>query len=55
MSPGRSVTELVDDQWRPIAQEQLRRVRAGEPPSHRLLELPGVSRRSRRLLGPLRA
>ena len=25
----------------------------GEPPTHRLLELPGVSRRSRRLLGPL--
>ena len=27
--------------------EQLRRQRAGEPPTHRLLELPGVSRRSR--------
>jgi phosphatidylserine/phosphatidylglycerophosphate/cardiolipin synthase-like enzyme len=50
---ARSVTELVDEQWRPIAHEQLRRTRAGEPPSHRLLELPGVSRRSRRLLGPL--
>jgi phosphatidylserine/phosphatidylglycerophosphate/cardiolipin synthase-like enzyme len=50
---ARSATELVDEQWRPIAHEQLRRTRAGEPPSHRLLELPGVSRRSRRLLGPL--
>jgi hypothetical protein len=33
--------------------EQLRRLEAGAPPSHRLLALPGVSRRSRRLLGPL--
>ena len=29
------------------------RLRAGEPPTHRLLALPGVSKRSRRLLGPL--
>jgi phosphatidylserine/phosphatidylglycerophosphate/cardiolipin synthase-like enzyme len=50
---GRSPTELVDVAWRPIAAEQLRRQRAGERPSHRLLGLPGVSRRSRRLLGPL--
>jgi phosphatidylserine/phosphatidylglycerophosphate/cardiolipin synthase-like enzyme len=45
--------ELVDGRWRPIAYEQLDRLRAGAPPSHRLLALPGVSRRSRRLLGPL--
>ncbi len=44
---------LVDERWRPIAREQLARRRAGEPATHRLLELPGVSRRSRRLLGPL--
>jgi phosphatidylserine/phosphatidylglycerophosphate/cardiolipin synthase-like enzyme len=44
---------IVDERWRPIAAEQLRRMRAGEPATHRLLELPGVSRRSRRLLGPL--
>ena len=43
----------VDERWHPIAHEQLRRLQAGEPPSHRLLALPGVSRRSRRLLGPL--
>jgi phosphatidylserine/phosphatidylglycerophosphate/cardiolipin synthase-like enzyme len=44
---------LVDDYWRPIAFEQLERVRAGAPPTHRLLAMPGVSKRSRRLLGPL--
>ncbi len=44
---------VVDNRWRPIAFEQLERHRAGAPPTHRLLALPGVSRRSRRLLGPL--
>jgi phosphatidylserine/phosphatidylglycerophosphate/cardiolipin synthase-like enzyme len=45
--------ELVDSHWLPIAREQLERSRAGAAPTHRLLELPGVSRRSSRLLGPL--
>jgi phosphatidylserine/phosphatidylglycerophosphate/cardiolipin synthase-like enzyme len=44
---------LVDEHWRPIAYEQLGRRDAGRPPTHRLLALPGVSKRSRRLLGPL--
>ncbi|MGO9885194.1 MAG: hypothetical protein ACLPV4_19525 [Solirubrobacteraceae bacterium] len=44
---------LVDNHWRPVAAEQLQRLKYGSPPTHRLLELPGVSRRSRRLLGPL--
>jgi len=44
---------IVDDRWRPIAFEQLERLRAGAPATHRLLALPGLSRRSRRLLGPL--
>jgi phosphatidylserine/phosphatidylglycerophosphate/cardiolipin synthase-like enzyme len=44
---------VVDEHWRPIAMEQLRRRNSGEPPTHRLLALPGVSRRSHRLLGPL--
>ena len=44
---------IVDDRWRPIAFEQLDRLHAGAPPTHRLLALPGLSRRSRRLLGPL--
>ncbi len=49
----RPVAAVVDELWRPIAAEQLRRREAGEPPTHHLLGLPGVSRRSRRLLGPL--
>lgn len=44
---------VVDDRWRPIALEQLERLRAEAPPTHRLVALPGVSRRSHRLLGPL--
>ncbi len=47
------VAAVVDELWRPIATEQLRRREAGQPPTHHLLALPGVSRRSRRLLGPL--
>jgi phosphatidylserine/phosphatidylglycerophosphate/cardiolipin synthase-like enzyme len=44
---------LVDELWRPIAGEQLERRRRGEPQTHRLFELPGVSRRSMALLGPI--
>jgi phosphatidylserine/phosphatidylglycerophosphate/cardiolipin synthase-like enzyme len=44
---------VVDAVWRPIASEQLERRRRGEPLTHRLLGLPGVSRRSRALLGPV--
>jgi phosphatidylserine/phosphatidylglycerophosphate/cardiolipin synthase-like enzyme len=50
---GRTPRELVDEQWIPIAREQLERRESGAPPTHGLLALPGVSRRSRRLLGPL--
>jgi phosphatidylserine/phosphatidylglycerophosphate/cardiolipin synthase-like enzyme len=46
---------VVDALWRPIAREQRERERRGVPRTHRLLELPGVSRRSKRLLGPLDA
>jgi phosphatidylserine/phosphatidylglycerophosphate/cardiolipin synthase-like enzyme len=44
---------VVDELWRPIASEQLARRHRGDPPTHRLLELPGVSRRSKALLGPI--
>ena len=44
---------VVDERWRPIAYEQLERLRGGGAPTHRLIALPGVSRRARRLLGPL--
>jgi phosphatidylserine/phosphatidylglycerophosphate/cardiolipin synthase-like enzyme len=43
----------IDERWQPIAAEQLERRNTGAPPTHRLLALPGISRRSRRLLGPL--
>jgi phosphatidylserine/phosphatidylglycerophosphate/cardiolipin synthase-like enzyme len=45
--------EIVDHFWKPIAREQLERREHGEPATHRLLELRGVSRRSAALLGPL--
>jgi phosphatidylserine/phosphatidylglycerophosphate/cardiolipin synthase-like enzyme len=50
---GQEPTRIVDERWRPIAMEQLERRAAGEPPTHRLVALPGVSKRARRLLGPL--
>jgi phosphatidylserine/phosphatidylglycerophosphate/cardiolipin synthase-like enzyme len=46
------VHELVDERWRPRAEAQLARIRAGRPVEHRLSLLPHVSRRTRRLLGP---
>jgi phosphatidylserine/phosphatidylglycerophosphate/cardiolipin synthase-like enzyme len=49
----RPPADVIDDIWRPTAMEQLRRREAGAPPTHRLLALPGVSKRARRLLGPL--
>ncbi|HUA06266.1 MAG TPA: phospholipase D family protein [Solirubrobacteraceae bacterium] len=50
---GESPHAVVDERWREVAFEQLDRVRNGARPTHRLLALPGLSRRSRRLLGPL--
>jgi phosphatidylserine/phosphatidylglycerophosphate/cardiolipin synthase-like enzyme len=46
---------LVDELWRPIAAEQLARRQAGDPLTHHLIQLPGVSRRASRLRGPLDA
>ncbi|MEU8631975.1 phospholipase D family protein [Amycolatopsis sp. NPDC048633] len=58
---GREVAEVdgdpadvVDDLWRPLAEEQAERERRGEQRTHRLVLLPGVSRRAGRLQGPLR-
>ena len=50
---GREPAELVDESWYPIAEAQLDRRNRGEPLTHCLVRLPGASRRSRRLLGPL--
>ena len=35
---------VFDELWRPIATEQLHRIERGEPLTHRLVRLPGVSR-----------
>jgi phosphatidylserine/phosphatidylglycerophosphate/cardiolipin synthase-like enzyme len=47
--------EVVDELWRPVAREQLDRLQAHEPLTHRLLALPHVSRRTTALRGPLDA
>ena len=44
---------VIDRLWKPIAHEQEERRKRGERPTHRLTRLPGVSRRSGLLLGPL--
>jgi phosphatidylserine/phosphatidylglycerophosphate/cardiolipin synthase-like enzyme len=54
-APIEDPVRAVDEQWRPIASEQLERRRRGLPLTHHLVELEGVSRRARRLLGPLDA
>jgi phosphatidylserine/phosphatidylglycerophosphate/cardiolipin synthase-like enzyme len=46
---------VIDELWRPIAAEERERTHRGEPLTHGLVELEGVSRRSARLLGPLQA
>jgi len=46
-------TDVIDRLWKPIAQEQAERSKRGEKLTHRLSMLPGVSRRSGLLLGPL--
>jgi phosphatidylserine/phosphatidylglycerophosphate/cardiolipin synthase-like enzyme len=50
---GREPAAVVDRYWRPVAMDQLHRREAGQRPTHRLVALPGVSKRARRLLGPL--
>lgn len=45
---------VVDELWRPIAEEQAGLERRGERRTHRLVLLPRVSRRAERLQGPLR-
>ena len=50
---GGDPAEIVDTIWRPLAEEQLARRQSSAPLTHKLLRLPHVSRRSRRLLGPL--
>jgi phosphatidylserine/phosphatidylglycerophosphate/cardiolipin synthase-like enzyme len=46
-------TEAVDRLWRPIAREQRQRLDRGQPLTHHLVQLEGVSRRTGRLRGPV--
>jgi phosphatidylserine/phosphatidylglycerophosphate/cardiolipin synthase-like enzyme len=43
----------IDELWKPISKEQLERRTTGRPLTHRLVRLPHVSRRTRRVLGPV--
>ena len=52
---ARDPATVIDEVWRPIAEEQLERRRAGAALTHRVVLLPGISRRSRRLLGPIQS
>jgi phosphatidylserine/phosphatidylglycerophosphate/cardiolipin synthase-like enzyme len=45
--------QIIDERWRPLAEEQLARRARGEATTHRLLLLPHVSRRAKGVLGPL--
>ena len=44
---------MIDTVWKPIATEQMERRDAGAPLTHRLARLPHISRRSKRVVGPL--
>ena len=46
-------SEVMDNLWQPIALDQLHRREAGQPMTRRVSRLPHVSKRSKRLLGPL--
>jgi phosphatidylserine/phosphatidylglycerophosphate/cardiolipin synthase-like enzyme len=46
---------VIDELWRPLATEQLERRAAGAPLTHGVVKLAHVSRRSKRLLGPLQS
>ncbi|MDX6541469.1 MAG: hypothetical protein QOI71_3079 [Gaiellales bacterium] len=46
---------VIDELWHPLASEQLERRTAGEPLTHGVVKLAHVSKRSKRLLGPLQS
>src|SRR6476660_7911429 len=47
-------TTVIDGLWRPIAEGQVHRRSNGLALTHRLMQLPAVSRRAERLVGPMR-
>ena len=48
-------TAIIDERWRPIAKEQLENLENERPLTHRLVMLPGVSARARRLSGAIKS
>jgi hypothetical protein len=48
-------TEVIEHLWRPRAVDQLRLRDAHHLVTHRLVELPKVSKRSKRLVGPIQS
>jgi phosphatidylserine/phosphatidylglycerophosphate/cardiolipin synthase-like enzyme len=46
-------TRVIEERWRPLAEAQLERRRAGRSLTHRLVRLPHVSRRTDALRGPI--
>jgi phosphatidylserine/phosphatidylglycerophosphate/cardiolipin synthase-like enzyme len=48
-------TALIDTVWKPRANEQMRLLERHQPLTHRLVELPHVSKRAKRLLGPIQS
>ena len=51
---GDDPSTVIDQLWRPIAEAQLHHQKSGFPLTHRLMQLPAVSRRAERLVGPMR-
>jgi phosphatidylserine/phosphatidylglycerophosphate/cardiolipin synthase-like enzyme len=47
--------EVIDKWWKPVAKHQRELRVSNRPVTHRLVELPGVSKRSKRLIGPLQS
>jgi phosphatidylserine/phosphatidylglycerophosphate/cardiolipin synthase-like enzyme len=45
--------EAIDELWKPISRDQLDRRSDGRSLTHRLVRLPNVSKRTRRILGPI--
>jgi phosphatidylserine/phosphatidylglycerophosphate/cardiolipin synthase-like enzyme len=52
---GGEPTGLIDDVWKPLADDQMRRHDQELSLTHRLVRLPQVSKRAKRLLGPVQA
>jgi phosphatidylserine/phosphatidylglycerophosphate/cardiolipin synthase-like enzyme len=50
---GGDVHTLIDERWRPLAEDQLQRIRNDLPTEHRLVRLPHVTGRIKRILGPI--